>query len=149
MKSEKVVFFLFVFLFCLFFSSHQSNEYQLYPQQLTSQSLCEILLIMSSLQVACTGCLRKKYGVADYEYFKNDNTQQCKIFRHNKCNFSLAVCEISTPYIKHEEIYELEKNDGSIGTFTISNNKFTHERILSSKSLQTHHFFRGHNFSYL
>ncbi len=79
MKSEKVVFFLFVFLFCLFFSSHQSNEYQLYPQQLTSQSLCEILLIMSSLQVACTGCLRKKYGVADYEYFKNDKTQQCKI----------------------------------------------------------------------
>ena len=38
-------------------------------------------------------CLRKKYEVADYQYFKNGNTQQSNIFRHNKYNFQLVVCE--------------------------------------------------------
>ena len=46
--------------------------------------------------LSSTECLRKNYGVADYQY-KNVNTQQCNIFRHNKCNFHLAVCGISTP----------------------------------------------------
>ncbi len=36
-------------------------------------------------------CLRKKYGVADYQYFKNGNTQQLNICRHNKYNFSIFV----------------------------------------------------------
>ena len=66
--------------------------------------------------VFCTGCLRKKYGVADYQYFKNGNTQQCNIFWHNKCNFCLVACEISTPYVKCNKSYKLEKNDGSNGT---------------------------------
>ncbi len=39
----------------------------------------------------------KKYGVADYQYFMNGNTQQYHIFRHDKYNFHLVVCEVSTP----------------------------------------------------
>ncbi len=50
------------------------------------------------VHVVNTRCLRKKYGVADYQYFKNGNTQQCNIFRHNKYNFYLIACEISSPY---------------------------------------------------
>ena len=69
--------------------------------------------------VKCTGCLRKKYSVTDYQYFKNGNIQQCNIFRLKKYNSYLVVCEVSTPYIKHNESYELEKNDGSIWTWTI------------------------------
>ncbi len=38
-----------------------------------------------------TGCLRKKDGVADNQYFKNGNTQQCNIFRLDKYNFYLVV----------------------------------------------------------
>ncbi len=38
---------------------------------------------------------KKEYRVTDYQYFKNGNTQQCNIFRHNKYNF-LVVCEVST-----------------------------------------------------
>ena len=59
------------------------------------------------------GCLRKKYGVAGYGYFENSNKQQCNIFRHNKYNFHLAVCEITNPYVKRSKSYEIEKNDGS------------------------------------
>ncbi len=29
--------------------------------------------------------------VADYQYFKNSNKQQCDIFKHNKYNFYLVV----------------------------------------------------------
>ncbi len=47
-----------------------------------------------------TGCLRKKFSLADYWYFTNGNTQQCNIFRHDKYNSCLAVCEVSTPYVK-------------------------------------------------
>ena len=47
-----------------------------------------------------TDCLRKKYGVVDSQYFKNGTTQQCTIFRQNKCNSFLVVCEVSTPYVK-------------------------------------------------
>ncbi len=59
------------------------------------------------------GVSEKKYDVADYRYFKNGNTLQCNIFRHNKYNFHVVVCEISTPYVKRNETYELYKNDGS------------------------------------
>ena len=62
---------------------------------------------------------QKKYGVADYRYFKNGNTQQCNIFRHNEYNFCLVGCEISTPYVKHNESYELKKNDVSNGTYIL------------------------------
>ena len=65
------------------------------------------------------GVSEKKYGVADYQYFKNGNTQQCNIFRHNKYNFWLLVYEISTTYVKRNKIYELEKTEGSNGTKTI------------------------------
>ena len=51
--------------------------------------------------------LKKKYGIVDYRYFKNDNTQQCKIFRNNKYNFCVVVHEISTPDVKHNGSYEL------------------------------------------
>ncbi len=49
-----------------------------------------------------TGCLKKKkkYGVAGYQYFKIGNTLQCDIFRYNKYNFYLVVCEAATPYVK-------------------------------------------------
>ncbi len=50
--------------------------------------------------VVCTGCLGMKYSVADYQYFKNGNTQQCNIFRHYKYNFYLVVYKVSTPYVK-------------------------------------------------
>ena len=68
---------------------------------------------------AYTGCLRKKYGVADYQYFENGITQQCDIFRLNKYNLYLVECEVSTPCVKGNGSYELEKNDGSNGTWTI------------------------------
>ena len=58
----------------------------------------------------------KKYGVADYQYFKNGDTQQCNIYRHNKYIFCLVVCEILTPYVKRNKSYDLKKNDGSNGT---------------------------------
>ncbi len=56
---------------------------------------------------------QKKYGVADYQYFEIGNIQQCNNFRHNKYNLYVVVCEISTPYVKRNKSYELEKNDGS------------------------------------
>ena len=62
------------------------------------------------------GVSEKKYGVVDYPYFKNGNIQQCKILRNITYNFCLVVCEISTPCVKRNESYELEKNDGSNGT---------------------------------
>ena len=58
---------------------------------------------------------KKKYGVANYQYFQNcdkqyfvngdtqyfqnDDTKQiiCNVFRQNKYNFYLVACEISTP----------------------------------------------------
>ena len=58
----------------------------------------------------------KKYGAVDYQYFKNGNTQQCKIYRHDKYIFRLVVCEILAIYVKCNKSYELEKNDGSNGT---------------------------------
>ena len=44
-----------------------------------------------------TRCLIKKYGVADYQYFKNGKTQQCDIFRLNNYNLCLVECVVSTP----------------------------------------------------
>ncbi len=46
------------------------------------------------------GVSEKKYGVADYQYFKNGETQQCCIFRPNKYYMYLLVCEIATAYVK-------------------------------------------------
>ena len=54
---------------------------------------------LNHAQLNTTRVSLKKYGVADDRYFKNGNTQQCNIFRHNKYNFCLAVCDISTPEI--------------------------------------------------
>ncbi len=48
------------------------------------------------------GVSEKRYGIADYWYLKNGNTQQCNVFRNNKYNVVyLVVCEVSAPYIKH------------------------------------------------
>ena len=55
-------------------------------------------------------------SVADYQYFKDCNTKQFNIFRHNKYHCCLVVCEISTPYIKRDKSCELEKNSGSSRT---------------------------------
>ena len=59
--------------------------------------------------------------------------------------YLLAKCQLHM--VKRIESYELEKNDGSNGTY----DKFTHKRILSYKSLKTNHCSdsRGDNFSYL
>ena len=46
------------------------------------------------------GVSEKKYGVADYQYFKNGETQQCDIFRLNKYNHCLVECEVSIPIVK-------------------------------------------------
>ena len=59
------------------------------------------------------GLSEKKYGVVDYQYFGNGETQQCDICRHCKYNFCLVVCEISTPHVKGNASYEVEKNSGS------------------------------------
>ncbi len=50
---------------------------------------------------------------------------QCNIFRHNKYNFCPVVCEVSTPYVKRHESYELEKNDRSNWTWTIKRYIYT------------------------
>ena len=59
---------------------------------------------------------KKKYGVADYQYFKNGKTQYCNIFRHDKYNFHLVVCEVSTPNVKCKRSYKRERNESSNGT---------------------------------
>ncbi len=107
----------------------------------------------NSTEFLHTGRLRKKHGVPHYRYFQNGNTQQYDIFRHNKYNFCVVVCEIShtTPfqlhYVKGNLSCELEKNDRLNGTSTITRQIYT--QVYSYKSLLTHHFSRGHNFSYL
>ncbi len=85
-------------------------------------------------------CLRKKYGVADYRYFKNGNTQQYNTLRHTKYNFRFCFfcfvlclcflflfcfCEISTPDVKRNESYEVEKNYGFNGTQTTKRQIYT------------------------
>ncbi len=72
-----------------------------------------------------TGCLRKKYGVADYRFFKNGNTLQSNNFRHVKYDFCLVAYEILTPYIKCNKSYELEMNDGSNRTQTVKGQIYT------------------------
>ncbi len=46
--------------------------------------------------------LKKKYSVADYQYFRNSKTQQCYIFGHTQLLSIIgkAVCEAATPYVK-------------------------------------------------
>ncbi len=49
---------------------------------------------------------RKKYVVVDNQYLENGifylhgNTQQCDIFRHDKYNLSIFVCEVLTQNVK-------------------------------------------------
>ena len=85
---------------------------------------------------------KKKYGVADYQYFQNGNMQHCNIFRLNKYILCLVVCEVSTPYVKGSWSYERKKG-------LLYNNKFKHERILSYKSHLTHHSSCVYKFSYI
>ena len=101
--------------------------------------LLQWLVLLSEQALIHTGCLRKKkkYGVADYWCFKDGNTQQCHIFRHTTYNLCLVVCKISTPCVKRNESYELDKNDGVKRDLRLSNHKFIHRRILSSKSILT------------
>ena len=70
-----------------------------------------------------TECFRKKHGVGDYRYFTNGNTLHCNIFRYNKYNFHLDVCEISNPYVKRTaKVMNLRIMMGN----GLSNDKFTH-----------------------
>ena len=62
---------------------------------------------------------QKKYGGADYQYFKKGNIQQCDIFRHGQYNCYLVVSEVLTPYVKHNKSYERKWNYGSNGTWVI------------------------------
>ena len=62
------------------------------------------------------GCLRKKYGVGDYQYLTNDSTQQCGVLGPNTYNLCQVVCQILTKYVKYNLSYELMKNDESKGT---------------------------------
>ncbi len=39
--------------------------------------------VSRKLHLHLQGVSEKKYGVVDYRYFKNDNTQQYNIFRHD------------------------------------------------------------------
>ena len=64
-----------------------------------------------------TGCLRKKHSVVDINILMV--RQLCNIFRHNKYNCHLVVCEISTPYVKRNKTYELGKNARSNRIYTI------------------------------
>ncbi len=53
----------------------------LYLVSTVFDKICIRELVIECVEYAV--CLRKKYGVADYQHFKNGNTQQCNIFRHN------------------------------------------------------------------
>ena len=97
------------------------------------------------INVQITGCLRIKYGVADYWYFKNGNTQQCNIFRHNKYIFCLVVCEFPIHMSNVTKVMNLKRMMGQTG-LRLSNKKFLHKRILSSESILTHHSSHGHKF---
>ena len=94
---------------------NNNSEYRLLKKNVITR-VCKMYFLMSLQRphLPYTGCLRKKYDVADYQYqyFNNGNTQQCNIFSHKKYNFRLLVCAISTPYVKRDESYELHKNDG-------------------------------------
>ena len=68
------------------------------------------------LCIRLSGVSEKKYGVADYQYYKNGNTQQCNILRHNKNNFSSSfMCNFNSIYVS----YECETNDESNGSWMI------------------------------
>ncbi len=75
----------------------------------------------------CTGCLRKRYGVEDYQYFKNGYIQQCNIFTHNKYNFRLVGCELHM--WNRTKVMNLRRMIGQTG-LELSNHKFTHKHIL-------------------
>ncbi len=75
-----------------------------------------IFIVICCCLFGCTGCLRKKYGVADFQYLKNGHVQQCNLFKYNKYNFYLDMCKVSTPYVKHNLSYKHEKKDGSNAT---------------------------------
>ena len=85
-----------------------------------------------------TGCLRKKYDVADYQYFKNGKTQQCNIFRYNKYNFRLVVCENSTHYVKRNESYAVEKSDVSVRNKSVNEiNKILNDELVKVSTRST------------
>ncbi len=41
---------------------------------------------------------QKMYGVTDYQYFKNGNTQQCNIFRHGKKRVNIIVIKLCVKF---------------------------------------------------
>ena len=51
-----------------------------------------IIIMTVTWLCSSTGCLRKEYVVADLMYLKNDNTQQCNIFRHYVITFMELNC---------------------------------------------------------
>ncbi len=72
----------------------------------------------------------KKYGVADYQYFQNGNTQQCNIFRHNKYNIRLVVCEISISLIMSNVTKVMTFRRMMVNPGLDYQTTFTHKRIL-------------------
>ena len=58
--------------------------------------------MIPNLKEELTRCPEKKYGIADYQYFKNGKTQPCRpnIFRQDTHNLFLVVYRISTPLYK-------------------------------------------------
>ena len=56
---------------------------------------------------------KKQYGVADYQFYCN--TKQCSIFRHNKYNFYLVVCEILPVMLNVPKVMNMRRMMGQIG----------------------------------
>ncbi len=57
-------------------------------------------LLVNSYQIFVHTRSQKRYGLANYQYFKNGNTQQYNIFRRNTYNFYLVVCEACQRHLK-------------------------------------------------
>ena len=81
-------------------------------------------------------CLRKKYSVANYQYFKNGNTQQCYIFRRIKYNFCLVVLFVKFQlHISNiTKVMNLRIMMGQMRLKTVKRQIYT-QALLSSKSI--------------
>ena len=98
------------------------------------------------------GYLRKKYGVANFRYLKNGNTQQCNIFRHN---IFYTVLILDTLYIYCGMIILFYGNYRLIGQADSAVIYLTNQRgydiTINDKALKmlhprlhiTHHFAYG------
>ena len=76
---------------------------------------------------------REKYGLADYRYFKNGNTQHCNIFRHNKYNFQLLCVKFQLHMSNVTKVMNLRRMIGKTGLYdkaaSLSTNIFYHPSL--------------------